>query len=129
MAATGGLIPYERRVHTPVGRFQIVLGREVGATFYGYTGGLDQFVTLDPADNLVVVGYKSVVVEIPVIEWEPLRFYGSRQAMSIRFQFGGGFDKPLSATVLEPAGSSRPDLQTRYFGYLRLVFEGRRYLK
>ena len=49
--------------------------------------------------------------------------------MSIRFQFGGGFDKPLSATVLEPVGAPVPDLQTRYFGYLRLVFEGRRYLK
>jgi len=129
VAATGGLIPYERRIHTPVGRLQFVLGREVGATFFGYTGGVDEFVTLDSTGELIVVGYKSVVVEIPIVEWEPFRFYGSKQALGVRFQFGAGFDKPLSATVLDPPGAPVPDLQTRYFGFLRLVFEGRRYLK
>jgi hypothetical protein len=129
VAATGGLIPYERRIHTPLGRLQFVLGREVGATFFGYTGGLDEFVTLDSNDELIVVGYKSVVVEIPIVEWEPFRFYGAKQALGLRFQFGAGFDKPLSATVLDPPGAPVPDLQTRYFGYLRLVFEGRRYLE
>jgi hypothetical protein len=129
VAATGGLIPYERRIHTPVGRFQFMLGREAGATFYGYTGGLDELVTLNPddPDELIVVGFKSVTVEIPAIEWEPFRFYGSRQALGIRFQFGAGFDKPLSATVLDPPGAPLPDLQTRYFGFLRMIFEGRRY--
>ncbi len=129
VAATGGLIPYERRIHTPVGRLQFILGREVGATFFGYTGGLDEFVTLDANDELIVVGYKSVVVEIPIVEWEPFRTYGAKQALGLRFQFGAGFDKPLSATVLDPVGAPAPDLQTRYFGFLRLVFEGRRYLK
>ena len=87
--------------------------------------------TLNPEapDDLMVVGFKSVTVEIPAIEWEPFRFYGSRQALGVRFQFGAGFDKPLSATVLDPPGAPLPDLQTRYFGFLRLVFEGRRYLK
>ncbi len=131
VAATGGLIPYERRIHTPVGRLQFVLGREVGATFYGYAGGLDELVTLNPddPDDLLVVGFKSVTVEIPIVEWEPFRYYGSRQALGIRFQFGAGFDKPLFATVLDPPGAPVPDLQTRYFGFLRLVFEGRRYFK
>ena len=131
IAATGGLIPYERRIHTPVGRFQFMLGREVGATFYGYTGGLDELVTLNPDDpeELMVVGFKSVTVEVPAIEWEPFRFYGSRQALGIRFQFGAGFDKPLSATVLDPPGAPVPDLQTRYFGFLRMIFEGRRYFE
>ena len=112
-----------------MGRLQLILGREVGATFFGYTGGLDEFVTLDANDELIVVGYKSVVVEIPIVEWEPFRTYGAKQALGLRFQFGAGFDKPLSATVLDPVGAPAPALQTRYFGFLRLVFEGRRYLK
>jgi hypothetical protein len=129
VAATGGLVPWQRRFHTPVGTFQFVLGREADATFYGFTGGLDEFVTLDPErDDLVVVGYRSVVVEIPVLEYQVFRSYGSRQALDLRFQFGGGFDKPLEARAIDPPGATAPSLQTRYFGYVRLVFEGRRYL-
>jgi hypothetical protein len=127
-AATGGLIPWQRRFHTPIGSFQLMVGREVGAIFYGYTGGLDEFVTFDPATGEAeIVGYKSVVVEIPVLEYRAFRSYGSKQALDLRLQFGAGFDKPLSAEILDPPGAPAPDLHTRYFGYMRLVFEGRRY--
>ena len=34
-AANGGLIPYEAGIATQIGRFQFVLGREVGISFYG----------------------------------------------------------------------------------------------
>jgi hypothetical protein len=37
-AASGGLIPYERSFSTGVGIFQIVVGREVQGTLYGYLG-------------------------------------------------------------------------------------------
>ena len=128
-AATGGLIPWQRRFHTPVGSFQIMIGREAGAIFYGYTGGLDEFVTLNPeTGESEIVGYRSVVVEIPVLEWRAFRSYGSKQALDLRFQLGGGFDKPLKAEIIAPPGARTPDLHTRYFGYIRLVFEGRRYL-
>ncbi len=128
-AATGGLIPWQRRFHTPVGSFQLVLGREVGATFFGFTGGLDELFTLDAEkDDVVIVGFRSVLVEVPLVEYEPFRSYGARQSLGIRFQFGAGFDKPLEVRVLDPPGAPPPSLRTRYFGYLRLVFEGRRYL-
>ena len=35
-AGNGGLIPWQTGWATRVGRFQFVLGRELGATFYGY---------------------------------------------------------------------------------------------
>jgi hypothetical protein len=128
-AATGGLVPWQRRFHTPVGSFQAVLGREVGATFYGFTGGLDELFTLDAEkDDVLIVGFRSVLVEVPILEYQPFRYYGSRQTLGIRFQFGAGFDKPLKVRVLDPPGARPPSLHTRYFGYVRLVFEGRRYL-
>ena len=34
-AANGGLIPWQLGWATRFGRFQFVLGREIGATFYG----------------------------------------------------------------------------------------------
>jgi hypothetical protein len=127
-AATGGLIPWQRRFHTPIGSFQLMVGREVGAIFYGYTGGLDEFVTIDPATGETeIVGYRSVVVEIPALEYRAFRSYGSKQALDLRLQFGFGFDKPLEAEILDPPGAPAPNLRTRYFGYMRLVFEGRRY--
>ncbi len=57
-----------------------------------------------------------------------LRKNAIEQALGLRFQFGAGFDKPLEAIVIDPPGATVPSLQTRYFGYVRLVFEGRRYL-
>jgi hypothetical protein len=127
-AATGGLLPWQRKFHTPVGSFQLMLGREVGATFYGFTGGLDEFVTLDPVnDELLIVGFRSVLVEVPILEYQAFRSYGSRQTLGLKFQFGAGFDKPVKAVAIDPAGAAVPSLQTRYFGYVRLVFEGRQY--
>src|SRR6185295_12776957 len=35
VASNGGLIPWQAGIATPIGRFQFVLGRELGVTFYG----------------------------------------------------------------------------------------------
>ena len=35
-AADGGLIPWQRRLHTAIGTFSSSLGREVGVTLFGY---------------------------------------------------------------------------------------------
>ena len=36
-ASNGGLIPWQSGWATPIGRFQFVLGRELGVTFFGLT--------------------------------------------------------------------------------------------
>jgi hypothetical protein len=41
-------------------------------------------------------------------------------------QIGAGLDRPLDAETLI-AGQVLPKLKTRYFGYLRIYFDGRRY--
>jgi len=126
-AASGGLLPWQRKIATPMGHFQLMVGREVGATFFGFTGGADELVTF-VGDQAVIVGLRSVLVEFPILEYEPFRTYGAKQTLDLRFQFGFGFDKPVQAKVIEPPGFPAPSLNTRYFGYIRLVFEGRRYL-
>jgi hypothetical protein len=126
-AASGGLLPWQQKFATPIGHFQLMIGREVGATFYGFTGGGDEFVTF-VGEQAVVVDLRSVQVEIPVLEYEPFRTYGAKQTLDLKFQFGAGFDKPVRARPIDPPGFPPPDLNTRYFGYIRMVFEARRYL-
>jgi hypothetical protein len=130
VAANGGLLLIETKFHTPIGHLQLVLGREAGATFYGFAGGYDTLVTAigseeDP--DLVIVGVRTISIEFPVVEWEPFRSYGARQTLGIRFQLGGGMDIPVRVRVLDPPTAPMPQLSTRYFGYLRLAFEARRY--
>jgi hypothetical protein len=130
VAANGGLLTIQTKLATPIGHFQFVLGREVGATFFGFAGGYDTLVTAtgNPDDpDLVIVGVRTISVEVPIIEWEPFRSYGSQQTLGLRFQLGAGLDTPVRVRVLDPPDAPLPQLNTRYFGYLRLVFEARRY--
>ena len=129
VAATGGLIPYERRIHTPVGRFQIVLGREVGATFYGYTGGTRPIRHARPGGQprrrRLQIGGRGGPdhrVGAPPLLWIPT---GHEHPLPVRRRLRQAALGDGTGAV----GAPVPDLQTRYFGYLRLVFEGRRYLK
>jgi hypothetical protein len=130
VAANGGLLTIQTKLATPIGHFQFVLGREVGATFFGFAGGYDTLVTEtgNPDDpDLVVIGVRTISIEVPIVEWEPFRSYGSQQTLGLRFQLGAGLDTPVRVRVLDPPNAAVPQLNTRYFGYLRLVFEARRY--
>jgi hypothetical protein len=128
-AADGGLIPWQRRFATPVGDIQVMAGREVGATLFGF-GTKDAFlaVTGSPEDpELIPIAVKSIQWDFPVFEWRPFREYGSRYTFATFVQLGLGFDQPLSAVVVDRPELPSPPLQTRYFGYLRIFFDGRRY--
>ena len=128
-AADGGLIPWQRRFATPVGDIQIVAGREVGATLFGF-GTKDAFLAVigPPEDpELIPIAVKSIQWDFPVFEWRMFREYGTRYTFATFAQLGLGFDHPLSAVVVDRPGLPAPPLQTRYFGYLRIFFDGRRY--
>jgi hypothetical protein len=127
-AANGGAIAWQRGISTPVGRFQFVVGREATATFYGYTGGADEFLALTPdLTHLYVVSLRSIRLEIPVLEYRPFREFATTQATSLSFQFGFGWDFPTQVTVKVPTGLPPPAYQTVPFGFLRLGFDWRRY--
>jgi hypothetical protein len=129
VAADGGLIPWQRRFATPVGDIQVMAGREVGVTLFGY-GTKDAFlaVTGPPEDpELTPIAIKSLQWDFPIFEWRPFREYGTRYTFATFVQLGLGFDKPISAVNVENPQLPAPELQTRYFGYLRIFFDGRRY--
>lgn len=127
-AGNGGLIPWQSGMATPVGRFQFVLGREVGLSFYGLTG--DDRVLAAPATSGAparVVDYKSVLVDLPILEYRPYRSFASNQSSSVLFQLFTSADVPYSESVVSPAGAPNAELRTVWSVGLRLVFDWRYY--
>ena len=127
-AANGGIIPWQAGIDTGLGRVQFVLGREVGATWFGYSGGEDQLLVLSNAGNLVPISLRSIELEFPFVELRPLRDFSATQRATLLIQLGWGMDIPTKVTALYPPGAAAPNLKTSYFGYLKLAFDWRRYL-
>jgi hypothetical protein len=130
-AANGGLIPWQGVIATRVGRFQCVLGREVGISLYGYTS--DQTFVIPtpgiPPMNITQIHLRSIQFDFPVFEYRPFRTFSQKQSSGLAFQFFTGFDKPNNASVVEPAGAPKPGLHTVVTGGLRMVFDWRRYVQ
>ena len=131
VAGDGGLIPWQAGFSTFLGRVQFCLGREVGATFYGYSGGEDAFLALTITDTgtkkLVPVSLRSIDFDIPIVEIRPFRDFSEHQTSALLFQIGAGADVPQKVTVHYPPGTPTPDLKTSYYGYVRVFFDWRRY--
>ena len=130
VAADGGLIPWQTKLSTPVGSLQFVAGREVAVNLYGYLGGKDAFLAAGRGaggePTFEPVAFRSIEWDFPILELRPLREYGTRYSFSTLVQFGAGFDTPIDAESLVP-GQPLVPLKTRYFGFIRVFFDGRRY--
>jgi hypothetical protein len=127
-AGNGGLIPWQYGWATPIGRFQIVLGRELGIVWYGVTQN-DQLIVprSDPNSQARIVNFKSISYDIPILEYRPYRSFSSNQSSSVVFQLFAGADVPRSASTTFPVGAPTPDLRTVWSVGLRLVFDWRYY--
>lgn len=130
-AANGGLIPWQAGYATPVGRFQIVAGREVGASLFGFIGTQSVPISTPgvPPANVTQITLRSIQWDFPLIEWRLFRTFSSNQSSGLTLQFTTGFDKPVDWTVTSPAGAPQPHLQTMVNGGLRLVFDWRHYVR
>jgi hypothetical protein len=131
VAADGGLVPWQTKLSTPIGSLQFVAGREVGVDLFGYLGGKDAFLAAaggTPSGTPIFepVALRSVEWDFPILELRPLREYGMRYSFATYLQLGAGFDTPFDAVNLVP-GQPVPPLKTRYFGFVRIFFDGRRY--
>ncbi|WER49025.1 hypothetical protein CupriaWKF_17760 [Cupriavidus sp. WKF15] len=127
-AANGGLIPWESGWSTAIGRFQFVLGREIGVTLYGLSGR-DQLIAPGGPDTGVgqFVSFKSTMFEIPILEYRPYRAFSTNQSSSVVFQLFAAADVPHGGSVNFPRGSAAPPLHTVWSIGLRLVFDWRYY--
>ena len=130
-AANGGLIPWQAGVATRVGRFQFVLGREVGLSLY--RNGSDHPVLIPtpgvPPANASLVALNSLQLEFPILEYRLFRTFSLNQSSGLMIQPYVGFDEPTKASVVSPTGAATPHLHTIVTSGIRVVFDWRRYLK
>jgi hypothetical protein len=123
-ASNGGLIPWQLGMSTRIGRFQFVLGRELGVTFYGLVGTDSMVVPGRPSS---IVDYKSVLYDLPILEYRPFRSFAMNQSSSLLFQLFAGIDVPYGYSVAAPSGARTPPLDPVYTLGLRMVFDWRHY--
>ena len=127
-ASNGGLIPWQAGWATRIGRFQFVLGRELGATFYGY--GFENTTAVPgatPGAEPRVVEFKSIHFDLPILEYRPYRAFDTKQSSAVLIQLFAGADVPQSSNVTWPPGAPGVKLETIYSIGLRVIFDWRRY--
>jgi hypothetical protein len=128
VAGNGGLIPWQAGWATSIGRFQLVLGRELGVTLYGLTGK-DRVLApgATPGAATRLVAFESIAFDLPILEYRPYRSFSSNQSSTVLFQLFTAADVPMSSTVTAPAGAPDVALRTVWSFGLRLVFDWRYY--
>jgi hypothetical protein len=130
-AGSGGLIPWQSGIATPIGRFQFILGREVGVAFFGYGKEEDKLlipISDVPPVETPIVSLRSIQVEVPLVEYRPFRTFSMDQSSSMVVQFYVGVDIPTKVSVVAPAGSAEPSVRNNWFMGLRVAFDWRYYL-
>jgi len=126
-ASNGGLLGLQRGWATGIGRFQFVLGREFGVTWYGLRGQQQLIAPPDdPASPVRLVNFKSTYFDVPILEYRPYRSFSANQSSSLLFQLFAGADVPHGVSVASPPGAS-VKLGTVWLLGVRMVFDWRYY--
>ena len=127
-AANGGLIPWQSGFATGFGRFQFVLGRELGVTFYG-VAGKDRVLAPGTASGGPerLVAYRSIAFDMPVLEYRVYRSFSSNQSSTLLLQLFAAVDIPHSASVVSPPGAPAVALSDVWSVGVRVVFDWRYY--
>ncbi|MBC2839716.1 hypothetical protein [Robiginitalea sp. SC105] len=127
-AGNGGFIPWQSGISTGIGRFQFVLGREVGVSFYGVRRIQESLVIPNRTFNETsLVAYRSTKWDFPFLEYQPTRTFSNTQSASLKVQFSVGVDVPWRERTLAPANADAVDLESVWYMGMRLVYHWRRY--
>jgi hypothetical protein len=125
-ASNGGVLGLQQGYATRFGRFQFVLGRELGVNFYGLLGDQQLVaVNTEPGSPLRLLNFKSVAFDVPILEYRPYRSFASNQSSSLLFQLFAGADVPYDVSFA--ATGAPAELKTVWFLGLRMVFDWRYY--
>jgi hypothetical protein len=128
VAGNGGLIPWHSGIATSFGRFQIVLGREVGVYLYGRNKTRDALFMVGSDFQTSIISYRSTQLEFPILEFRPTRSFATNQSSTLLFQFFGGIDFPNNINVLESTNVNiKPQMKNIWFWGLRVIFDWRHY--
>jgi hypothetical protein len=127
-AVSGGLIPWQRPWNTAIGRFQFVLGRELGMAWFGAIGPSQLVAPSDPPGGIGrILSYKSFSLDMPILEYRPYRSYSGNQSATILLQLYGSVDIPSDVSVAAPEGAPAVDMRPIYSLGLRMLFDWRYY--
>lgn len=127
-ASNGGLLGLQRGYATGIGRFQFVLGRELGVTWYGLNGSQQLLVPPEsPGQIGRILNAKTVYFDAPLLEYRPYRAFSANQSTAIVIQLFAGADVPYDSSVEFPVNAAQPDLQTVWSLGLRMAFDWRYY--
>jgi hypothetical protein len=74
-----------------------------------------------------VVQFRSIYLDLPIIECRPYRAFGMSQASELIFQLYAGLDLPRGGETVSPAGAPGTRLERLYCFGIRAVFDGRYY--
>ncbi|WP_224484719.1 hypothetical protein [Robertkochia aurantiaca] len=128
-AGNGGLIPWQSGISTPIGRFQFVLGREVGVSLYGRGRVRESLIVpVTSFTDPYLLAYRSTKWDFPFLEYQPTRIFSNTQSATLKFQFSFGVDVPSKVEVLSPEIAEEVVLENVWYMGLRMVFNWRRYL-
>ncbi|MGA8892583.1 MAG: hypothetical protein WB493_13510 [Anaeromyxobacteraceae bacterium] len=126
-AAGGGVVPIERKWETAIGTFQVMAGREVGFTLWGFTGHTNQFI-YTPTPNAAdarIVNYNSLELDFPVLEYVPPRVFATTLALAAEMQLGFNVEFPMD--VAYKATGESFSLGPSWNVYLRFRLDARKY--
>lgn len=129
-AGNGGLLPWQSGMVTPIGRFQFILGREVGIYLYGWPKQADRYLlpyANDFSADQALVSMNTTQLEFPFIEYRPFHTFSLNQTASLVLQFYGGVDIPGKITAIVPLGVPLPETNPIYFLGVRIGFDWRYY--
>jgi len=129
-AGNGGLIPWQTGMLSSIGRFQFVLGREVGVYFFGTNKKPDTYifpVTNNGVEDQAVISFRSTQLEFPIVEYRPFHMFSSDQTAGLMVQLFAGVDIPGKVSVVSPENLPVPSVRSIPILGLRVVFDWRYY--
>jgi len=129
-ASNGGLIPWQAGIVTSIGRFQFILGREVGVYLYGFPLEPDRLIfpiSSEDDPDQVLVSMRSIQLDFPIVEYRPFHSFSSNQTASLVIQLFGGLDIPGKVKVIAPTTEPVPKVKTVFTAGIRLGFDWRYY--
>ena len=132
-AASGGLIPWQRTLITPIGHFEFVLGRAFGVTLYGLAARVRSFARLAAEDapesnGLIEAGSRAVTLTFPLLEYTPLRIVAQALTASLQLQMAYAVEIPFDVVRYGPPTLPGPDWGPAHLFLLRISLSGRGYL-
>jgi len=131
VAGSGGLIPWQAGIATFMGRFQVMVGREIGVSFYGYGKEEDRMFlpyASGGTPDVPVVALRSIQLQFPVLEYRPFRTFSMDQSSSLVMQLFGAVDIPTKVTMITPPTAPVPETRSTWIVGIRMAFDWRYYL-